>query len=431
VLDAANPSSVRGALGAARENLRSGRTVMPAAVWAPVNRLFARLGEIDPEDRASVRAILEDVDAAGSLVEGQLASSMTRDAAYSFWRIGCHLERTDMLLRTLAVLVPRLLERSDQPFADVRWIGLLESIGAYSMYRRRHHTQANLPTLLAFVLKEAAFPRSVRHLVAAIEQDLGDLPRPGAARDELARCVPDALDPDASFERLAEDLMDRLTEFGAVFGEVYFPAEHQHANAAAPAAMTELPPADDPFEQLGREHAAVEAVLRLLDEMRARAACGQAVDRSAVLAIVEFFTDFGVLGHHEKEEQILMPALLREGFAWNEGPLATMRRDHRQEHYFLRVLAHLSTQRTSWSHEDQRRFVGVADEFTKFLRAHMRLEQREVFEPGARLLSPEAKATLLRDFSRFDADAASGVRIAARRLDGLLVKYRVVMHASA
>src|SRR3954469_23293339 len=35
VLDAQNPSSVRGALGAARENLRSGRTLMPGAIWAP------------------------------------------------------------------------------------------------------------------------------------------------------------------------------------------------------------------------------------------------------------------------------------------------------------------------------------------------------------------------------------------------------------
>jgi uncharacterized alpha-E superfamily protein/hemerythrin-like domain-containing protein len=431
VLDGENPSSVRGALGVARENLRSGRSLAPAAVWAPVNRLFARLGEVDLEDRASVRAVLEEVEAAGSLVEGQLASSMMRDTAYSFWRIGCHLERGDMLLRTLAVLVPRLLKRSDQPFSDVRWIGLLESIGAYSMYRRRHHTQADLPTLLEFVLKEACFPRSLTHLVGVIEEEVSRLPRPGAGRAALARCVPDGLpDSDASFVRLAERLLTRLQEFSDIVAETYFPAEHRRLPAAAPAALPELPPAGDPFEHLGREHAAVEAVLRLIDELTARALCGQSVDRSAVRAIVEFFTDFGVLGHHEKEEQILMPALAGEGFAWNDGPLAKMRADHRQEHYFLRVLANLTMQRTPWSDDDQRRFAGVAGEFTQFLRAHMRLEQREVFEPGARLLSADAKRRLLSDLSRFDAAAASGVRTAAQRLDGLFAKYGVTLAAA-
>ncbi|HSU39289.1 MAG TPA: alpha-E domain-containing protein [Polyangiaceae bacterium] len=433
VLDAQNPSSVRGALGAARENLRSGRTLMPAAVWAPVNRLYARLGDIDPADGASVLAALDDVEATGSLVEGQLSASMTRDAAYAFWRIGCYVERADMLLRTLSVLVPRLTTDAEQRFADVRWIGVLESIGAYAMYRRRHHTHIDVPTLLKFVLDEPSFPRSVQYLVHAIEQELDGLPRPGPARDALAACaLPAALEPNvARFATLAATLMAALEQFGDVFGENYFPVEHATRAATSPASIPELPVARDPFEHLGREHAAIEAVLRLLDEMRARAACGQEVDRSAVRAIVDFFTDFGVLGHHEKEEQILIPALVREGFAWHDGPLASMRNDHRQEHYFLRVLTHLCGQEAAWSPEDHRRFLSVTQEFVPFLRAHMRLEQREVFEPGARLLGSEVKAALARDLCRFDAQTAGGVRAAALRLDSLLVKYGVACRASA
>ena len=431
VLDAQNPSSVRGALGAARENLRSGRTLMPAAIWAPVNRLYARLGEIDPADGAGVLAALDDVDATGSLVEGQLSASMTRDAAYAFWRIGCYVERADMLLRSLSVLVPRLTAAAEQRFADVRWIGVLEAIGAYSMYRRRHHTQLDVPTLLNFVLGEPSFPRSMKYLFHALEQELDALPRPGPARDALAACsIPLARDV-ARFAVSAASSLAELERFGEVFGENYFPAEHGNRVATSPTAISELPVARDPFEHLGREHAAIEAVLRLLDEMRARAACGQEVDRSAVRAIVDFFTDFGVLGHHEKEEQILIPALVREGFSWHDGPLASMRNDHRQEHYFLRVLTHLCGQEAAWSAEDRRHFLGVTQEFAPFLRAHMRLEQREVFEPGARLLGSEVKAALARELCRFDAQNAGGVRAAAQRLDGLLVKYGVAFRASA
>lgn len=231
VLDAENPSSVRGALGSARENLRSGRTVMPDAVWAPVNRLYARLGEIAPEHAAGVLLALEEVGIAGSLVEGQLASSMTRDAAYSFWSIGCRVERADMLLRTLALLVPRLAESEARRFADVRWIGLLECLGAGSMYRRRHQTHLDLPALLDFVIHDATFPRSVRYLVASIEHELNGLPRSGPARALLAtRELTFRAEARALAEQCAQfaaRLTARLQAFNQVFAEIYFPAARE------------------------------------------------------------------------------------------------------------------------------------------------------------------------------------------------------------
>jgi hemerythrin-like domain-containing protein len=146
---------------------------------------------------------------------------------------------------------------------------------------------------------------------------------------------------------------------------------------------------------------------------------------------LDFFTDFGVLSHHEKEEALLMPVLLAAGFDWQEGPLASMRRDHRQEHYFLRVLTHLCGQRNGWSSEDSRHFVNVGMEFTQFLRAHMRLETREVFEPAAARLSCQVKASLLEELSQFDAQSAGSMRTALARLEGLLETYGIVSHGEA
>jgi uncharacterized alpha-E superfamily protein/hemerythrin-like domain-containing protein len=428
VLDPENPSSVRGALGAARENLRSGRTLMPPAVWEQVSELYARLGEVSPDDTARALGALEEVEAAGSQVEGQLCLSMTRDAAYSFFCIGSRLERADMLLRALLALVPRLAEDDERHFSDVRWGGLLECVGAYSMFRRRHQTDYGKQTLLSFLLTERDFPRSLAHLVSSIERELEVLPRPGRARAALARCVmPAHTTLDGGFEPLAERLIERLEDLHEVVAETYFPPKHGPASAHPPASLGSRPPARDPFENLGRDHAVVDAVLRLLDELAARAACAQAVDRSAVSAIVDFFTDFGVLGHHEKEESILMPVLLENGFDWHDGPLAAIRRDHRQEHYFIRVLDHLSAQSTPWSEEDKRHFASVGAEFSGFLRAHMRLEQCQVFEPGARRLSASAKTALLAEFARFDAQSAGGLETAAARLDSLLVEYGVAL----
>ncbi|HTQ06950.1 MAG TPA: alpha-E domain-containing protein [Polyangiaceae bacterium] len=434
VLDAENPSSVRGALGAARENLRSGRTVMPASAWMPVNRLHARLSELHSKDTAGVFGALEEVEAIGSQLEGRIETTMMRDAAFSFWRIGSCLERADMLLRTLGVLAPALVGGGDRRFADVRAGGLLDCVGASSMFRRLHQTNRELETMLAFLLNEAAFPRSLKALLFAVERELERLPRSGAVQAALRACFAPAHAAELSAEPAAlmlENVCAHLEELGDAVAATYFPVEHRRTVAERPAEVASLPPAQDPFEALGREHAAVEAVLRLVDEITARAECGQAVDRSAVRAVCDFFTDFGVLGHHEKEESILMPVLVNAGFDWQDGPLADIRRDHRQEHYFLRVLTHLAGQRTAWSSEDLRRFVEVAREFTQFLRAHMRLEQREVFEPAARKLSAQVKASLLEDLARFDAQTGAELRLALERVDGLLSKYNVATHARA
>jgi hemerythrin-like domain-containing protein len=217
-------------------------------------------------------------------------------------------------------------------------------------------------------------------------------------------------------------LVAALGTFGDVLRDTYFPTRPESAEAQRLSPGDAVPASHDPFEQLGREHAEVENVLRLLDEMSSRAECGLGVARNDLFAIVGFFTDFGVLAHHEKEEAILMPALLREGFSWQDGPLAAVRRDHRQEHYFLRVLTHLCRQHTEWSSEDRRQFASVAREFTQFLRAHMRFEQREVFEPASRRLSSEAKASLRLAFGRFEV-AAGSVSAARQRLNAVLEKY--------
>ena len=427
VLDTKNPSSVRGALERARENLRSGRTVMPPAVWAIVNGLHAQLGELEPASSAAVFAALDAVERAGSELSGELDAGMTRDSAYSFFRIGRDLEHADLLLRTLVTLLPALTESSELDFADVRWMGLLQCVGAHSMYRRSHHTRVDLSSVLHFVVGEPTFPRSVAHAVRALESQIDRLPRPGTSRMALAACNPEALVATfrgmPSFLAAAHQLIRAFEELGDTLMYTYFPPEPKQSGARA-----SLPQPDDrpnPFERLGREHAAVEAVLRVLDELVARNQCGSRIARGELRAIVGFFTDFGVLGHHEKEESILMPALLEAGFAWDDGPLATMRRDHRQEHYFLRVLTHLGDQTSDWSEEDRRRFTSVTQEFTGFLRAHMRLEQHEVFEPASQRLSAEHQRALGEALVHFDADTGSSVGAAERRVAYLLEKYGI------
>jgi uncharacterized alpha-E superfamily protein len=164
---------------------------------------------------------LDEVVAGASQIEGELATNMTRDAAYSFWRIGCRLERTDMLLRSLMVLVPALTGRGDLRYSDVRWTGIRECVGAYAMFRRRYHACTDLEGALRFLIAERGFPRGFVHLHASIETELDRLPRAAALRAVLGSC---RVEP-GSFDALSNEdfitMTSRLVATLAKFGELY------------------------------------------------------------------------------------------------------------------------------------------------------------------------------------------------------------------
>jgi uncharacterized alpha-E superfamily protein len=177
-LNQEDPSSVLGALGAARENLRQARVVAPPELWLALNNQYHELLAVAEEPMPRVLEALGHVLEVGSRISGVIESSMARDETHSFLSVGVELERADMLLRVLAVLLPALAVHGwERTFDDVRWGGLLSALGVHSMYRRRHHHQVETATLLDFLAVDMASPRSVAHCLRRIEDALRPLPR--------------------------------------------------------------------------------------------------------------------------------------------------------------------------------------------------------------------------------------------------------------
>lgn len=187
VLDTRNPSSVLGALQAARENLRTSRAFVPAQVWEALNAFYLELeGCSQSLSLSELLAALARVALLCNQLRGQLAAGMTRDDAYTFLDIGWHVERADMMLRLIAVTSELVMPDEPRPFDDVRWAGLLKSVGAFEMYRRRHHGRLELGRILEFLLFSNNFPRSLAYCVARIERRLSTLPRSEPALSGLS-----------------------------------------------------------------------------------------------------------------------------------------------------------------------------------------------------------------------------------------------------
>jgi hemerythrin-like domain-containing protein len=181
----------------------------------------------------------------------------------------------------------------------------------------------------------------------------------------------------------------------------------------------------DPFEYLGNEHRRLTEMADVLEVMTEQAARGSELDRADLAVLVDYFREFGDLGHHDKEENLLVPALIRAQLDWYDGPLADMRREHRQERYLMRALRNLAYQRDAWSPDGRARFVALAREFTAFQRAHMTMENEVLFPLARQNLSADQQAQLLADFQKFDQEVLPQSDLSlAERASQLLTKYK-------
>lgn len=124
--------------------------------------------------------------------------------------------------------------------------------------------------------------------------------------------------------------------------------------------------------------------------------------RSDLTRLMTFFREFADLLHHEKEESVLLPALVNAGLRWDDGVIAEVRKDHELERGMLQTLRDASQQSSPWSVMDTQRVIDVGRRFTAFMRQHVATENDRL-QP---LLSARLDATKLHELDtqldRFD-----------------------------
>jgi uncharacterized alpha-E superfamily protein len=183
VADRDNSSSILMSVEQAREDFRTCREVLPREVWQSVNDLYLYVAShhLDGVARASRSRFLERVIGESLRTAGFLGSTMSRDDAHEFIRLGRALERADMTTRVIDVRAGSLMtpvgEEAD-PHDDVQWMSVLRSLSALQMYHRATRRPVEGPATLRFLLMDEAFPRSFTCCLADVVESLRRLPHP-------------------------------------------------------------------------------------------------------------------------------------------------------------------------------------------------------------------------------------------------------------
>lgn len=160
----------------------------------------------------------------------------------------------------------------------------------------------------------------------------------------------------------------------------------------------------NPLACLLREH---RTIIRLSDalEVYAQRLSGSPGEASPddLGCFSEVFREFVDLMHHEKEESLLLPFVVEQGFDWDWGTVPEIRREHRQERYLIDVLCQASTRAGTWSRDERRLIAATASALADFERRHLAKENLEFFPSVLARLSPSAQTELRIKLERFDA----------------------------
>ena len=221
--DVSNPSTVIGAVGAARENARSVRDALSGDVFEALNGAYLTLSR-GLTTAASPGAAMPRVLERLMVVNGAVEWTMSRDEGHYFLTLGRSLERIDMTARLLDV-------RHDLVWPDTGAVAVLRSAAALSPFLRTGEAPSG-QQVREFLVLDPDFPRSMLHRARAAEAAVRGLQQLGGVDDgELLREVGlmrsrlefagGATDPDVVDDLVADTQMSAVASAAAT-ADAYF-----------------------------------------------------------------------------------------------------------------------------------------------------------------------------------------------------------------
>jgi len=175
VSDAANPSSIRNCLQAARENARAVRGTLTTEVWETQNQTW-----LEFQRMVATGAFMKDPGAAfewvkfrSHLSRGVTVGTMLQDEAFHFLRIGSFLERADNTARLLDVKFHAVDSEffgatgngngngKDMEFDFYHWSAILRSVSGFEVYRKAYRNVIRPEKVAELLILRPDMPRSL------------------------------------------------------------------------------------------------------------------------------------------------------------------------------------------------------------------------------------------------------------------------------
>lgn len=178
--ESSNSNSIYSLIQQTRSNIRTVRQLLPGELWEIVNSFYLWLKDQDVQKvmLQSPYMFYQRVREWVLLFNGAADSMMIREQEWNFIQAGKYLERTVNTARILHNISANLLNDSDY-IQDQnnyhRMILLLKSVGGYEAFRKFHANDVTFAKVLAFLLLNPGFPRSIHFALTSLESYLKEI----------------------------------------------------------------------------------------------------------------------------------------------------------------------------------------------------------------------------------------------------------------
>ncbi len=164
--DPQNPNSIYNSIIKARENARAIRPELTKEVWEQINHVYFLMKDGCKKKswkNKDPRIFFTKVKEGCQLLYGIFTTTISRNDGWHFGKIGQLIERADKTSRVLDVKYHILLSTPNDvgsPLDLAQWAGLLKSVSAYDMYRKKYGKLTTL-NICEFLILDKVFPRSI------------------------------------------------------------------------------------------------------------------------------------------------------------------------------------------------------------------------------------------------------------------------------
>lgn len=190
--DPENPSSIVSCLETARQNARMVRTGLSASMWEAINTTWMELNNLGEADFAPERIsrFLDWVKERSMLFGGAMASTMLRNDAFWFSRLGMSVERADNTARILDVKYHILLPEYETVGGGMdfyQWASILQSVSALRAYHWVYRDKVKPWLVAELLILRAEMPRSLAFCYSDVARQLETLANAYGTRNECHR----------------------------------------------------------------------------------------------------------------------------------------------------------------------------------------------------------------------------------------------------
>lgn len=176
-LDPLNPTSLYSCISQARENARAIRSEISAEMWEQINSLYwnIRSDETRLRFEDQPEEIFNFAMVGSMLFQGVTDHTLDHDQRWRFIQLAKGLERVDATCRIIDARVDAIQDADDQlelPLRNILWMSVLRMCCSIEAFRRQYSSDLDPLSVVAFLILEDEFPRSVRFNIGLALQSI-------------------------------------------------------------------------------------------------------------------------------------------------------------------------------------------------------------------------------------------------------------------